>query len=318
MFVRALFAVLLAVTALTVAAPAEACACGIALEAQVARERALVVDGDGREDIIVSLDLAADPGGRAAVVFPVPADPEVGAVEGGDPLDYLDTATAPRAAASDDEDGATAGAAPGGGVDVIGREEVGGYDVTRLRADDPSALNDWLDENGYELPDGATPILKTYVQQKWRYVAIRLAPEAEGRLKPLRISFAAEELVYPMRLTQLGDESVDLTLYVLADGAGGVDGAYVPYSGSVDDLSPRPPEGLADLFAEGNHVTRLSIGGAPSTFTSDLVITVGAATTVPKQDDDGFPWWGWALIAFGVVDTVVVGLVLRNRRRAQN
>ena len=171
------------------AGPARACGCGIALEANVTDERALVVDTPDRERIVLSLDLTSDGGGRAAVVLPVPGDPDVAAIERGDPLAYLDVATAPPAGSG--AVGAASGeGASASGVDVIGRETVGGYDVSRLASGDPRALDRWLDANGYTLPGGAQPILSDYVDDGWRFVAIRLAPKAEGRLKPLAVSFA--------------------------------------------------------------------------------------------------------------------------------
>ena len=146
-------ALLLCVTGLALAAStAQACACGIALDATVSRERALVIDGGDSEQIVLSLDLQSDTAGRSAIVLPVPADPEVEAIGGGDPLAYLDVATAPVAAAGGGDKGVGAASGPGAGVDVIGRDEIGGYDVSRLRADDAGALDAWLDDNGYTLP----------------------------------------------------------------------------------------------------------------------------------------------------------------------
>ncbi len=264
------------------AGPAQACGCGIALESSVSDERALVVDNPGHERIVLSLDLAGDPGGRPAVVLPVPGVPEVEAIEHGDPLAYLDTAT------TEVEPGAVGGGAPdesaASPVDVIGRETVGGYDVARLASGEAGALNAWLRRNGYALPDGAEPILADYVDRGWRFVAIRLAQGEEGRLKPLDVSFATDAPVYPMRLEQLASSPVDLTLYTLADGARTVEGLRTAYAGSVADLSPPPPPELADLFAEGSEVTRLeATGAAPATFTDDLAIVPVATTPVEER-----------------------------------
>ena len=63
------------------APPAGACACGIAIEASVIEESALVIEGPGSERIILSLDLTSDGGRRAAVVLPVPGVPAVEAVD---------------------------------------------------------------------------------------------------------------------------------------------------------------------------------------------------------------------------------------------
>ena len=253
------------------AGPAQACGCGIALESSVSDERALVVETPGNERIILSLDLAGDPGGRPAVVLPVPGVPEVEAIEHGDPLAYLDAATTQLD--TDAVGGAALDGTAAAPVDVIGRETVGGYDVARLASGDSAALDRWLRRNGYSLPDGAEPILADYVDQGWRFVAIRLAAGEEGRLKPLDVSFATDSPVYPMRLEQLASTPVDLTLYVLADGPRTVDGLQTAYEGSVSGLDPPPPPELADLFAQGSQITRLEASGvSPAAFTDDLAI----------------------------------------------
>jgi hypothetical protein len=300
--VKALWLGLLAATVLLVAAPAGACGCGVALDAAVTRERALIVDRQGREEIIASFDLQSEGAGRAAIVIPVPADPEVEEIAQGDPLTYLDIATAPEP-----ESGGGADTAAAGAVDVIGRDVIGGYDVARLRADDSDALDGWLDENGYTLPDGAEPILAGYVEDGWRYyVAIRLAPYAQGALKPLRIAFDTDELVYPMRLNQLATAPLDLTLYVLSGDERLIDGLDVAWSGSVDELEPDPPAELEPIFAAGTHLTKLTATGAdPASFAEDYVFGNSAGGEDP-------PWWG-PLLAIGFALTGV-GLLFVSRR----
>ena len=280
-----------------------------------------MIERPGGEQLILSLDLASDGSTRPAVVLPVPGVPEVAAIERGDPLAYLDQATAPEP---------TTGAAPGGGedtagappVDVIGREEVGGYDVARLASGDAAALDRWLDQNGYLLPTGADEILAEYVDEGWRFVAIRLAREAEGRLKPLVVSFDTDELVYPMRLAQLGDAPVNLTLYTLADGPRQVASLAPVWEGEVAELSPPPPAELAEIFGEGGYLTRLEGNGLdPAAFTADLVAEPAALsgleagqTAVPTDDGDGgVPTGGViAIIAAGLA--FALGLSLLTRR----
>ena len=276
-------------------APAGACACGIAIEATVSDEQALVIEGDGTEEIVLSLDLVSDGPEPPAVILPVPGEPGVAAIEKGDPLAYLDQATALAqavgAAPGGGEDGATAEA-----VDVIGREEIGGYDVSRLSAADPRALEAWLADNGYQPPPGSEPIFAEYVEEGWSYVAIRLAESAEGALKPLRVTFPTEEFVYPMRLAQLGTVPVDLTVYVLADGERTVSELATAFDGPLSELDPQPPPELAELFAQGTYVSKLqALGADPSAFTSDLAIepapgagpAVGAAGVSGGDADRG-------------------------------
>lgn len=312
--------------------PADACGCGVAIEAEVNDETGLVVAKPGSEEIILSLDLSSQSDERAAVVLPVPGVPEVAAIDKGDPLAYLDEATQPpvEVGSAGGGDGATAGAAPP--VEVIGREEIGGYDVTRLASSDRQALDTWLDENGYKVPDGAEPIFASYIRQGWKFVAIRLAPGSDGRLKPLRVSFKTDIPIYPMRLSQLSTRPIDLTLYTLADAQRQVEGLDTVFSGPVTSLDPPPPPELADLFAEGSYVTRMQVSGAaPETFDTDLVIeplteadAAAAADDVapvteaaaPDDSDDG-PQGVWQTLA---VFAVVIGgwtliSLLRRRRR---
>jgi hypothetical protein len=226
----------------------------------------------------------------------------------GDPLAYLDRATARPATAGAGDDLDTARAQPG--VDVIGREEVGGYDVSRLRAGDPRELAAWLHDNGYVLPAGAAPILADYVRAGWRYVAIRLAPGSAGRLRPLRIAFPSRRAVYPMRLTQLGSEPVNLTLYVLASGRRATPGLSTAWKGRVSELPERPPPELRRLIPEGAYLTKLVAEGvAPRRFTRDLTL---AATRSPGARDDGgggIRWW--EITGLALLGLVAAGALAR-------
>ncbi len=151
----------------SVASPAWACGCGAYVPdhpgASVADERALIAWDGATENILMSLSVAGS-SDKAAWVMPVPSaaritlgDPEV--------FEELGRLTAPRveyrdswwptfpwliwAGAAPD----TAGA-PGGAVDVLGRQRLGPFDVTRLAANDPTALATWLTDNGFPHPDG--------------------------------------------------------------------------------------------------------------------------------------------------------------------
>jgi hypothetical protein len=318
----AALAALAGAAALWLARPADACGCGVAIEATVNQESALVIEEPGREQIVLSLDLASDGDQRAAVVLPVPGVPTVDAIEHGDPLAYLDQATQPPPSVGSAGGGETA---PAPRVDVIDRETIGGYDVARLGAGDAGALNRWLNENGYTLPAGAEPILDDYVAQGWHFVAIRLAPQTDGRLKPLEVSFPADQYVYPMKLEQLATVPLDLTLFTLADGPRQVAGLETIWDGSVDELSPPPPPTLGEIFGQGGYVTRLEATGAdPAQFTADLQIEPTAAastpapaavaTAPPTEGDDGISTEALiAIIAAGLA--FALGLVLLTRPR---
>lgn len=300
--VAALAAVLVAF-----ARPAGACACGIAFDASVAQEQALLTLKDGRESIVLSLDLAdpraaAGADRRAAVVLPVPATPTVTAVRGDqvDVFGQLARATMPlpgESSGSGDGDGATAGAAPG--VKLLSRERVGGYDVSRLRAGDAGALQRWLDGHGYRTPAAAQPILRRYVAERWAFVAIRLAPGSVGAgtraLRPLRISFASERIVYPLRLSRLSQRPVTAVLYVVGEHRVLAKGFDTHHAGLVDELSPAPTPAVRRLL-DGRYVTKLQISGrTPSSIHDDVVVRQApsdrlfrATADYPFESEAGF------------------------------
>ncbi|MET9619414.1 DUF2330 domain-containing protein [Streptomyces sp. NPDC006464] len=273
-----ILATLLALLALqlgSLVAPAYACGCGAMIPDRTQRigvdRETSAVRWDGRTEQIVMRFTVRGTAERAAWIMPVPGRADVTLGDGA-LFDVLDRITRPEHRerhyfwprgddwpfAGGDTDGAAA-APPGAGADVgvVGRERLGPFDVARLTATDPQALSGWLKENGFELSDRLATELEPYVERKWEYVAVRLAPQERGtalhgRLDPLRISFASDRLVYPMRLSRLAQSPQSLGLYVLADhrmeprtDIGGRP-PEVRFAGAVEPEGP-----LADLAGPG-------------------------------------------------------------------
>ncbi|MFI9149334.1 DUF2330 domain-containing protein [Streptomyces sp. NPDC053367] len=370
-------------------APAYACGCGAMLpdagqRVQVDREESVVRwdgeaagDGDregagGREQILMRLTVGGD-ARRAAWIMPVP---HRATVRLGDPgiFDELASATAPVHRDrhyfwpregdwpfDSPTSGDTAGAPPRAdaaapGVGVVGRQRLGPFDVARLTATDPDALEGWLRENGFSLPDRLRVALRPYVELGWEYVAIRLAPEVTGTpsaspspapsppspygapsggvlggaLDPLHISFAAEEPVYPMRLSRLAAAPQSLALYVLAGhrmeprSRIGGERPRVTFAGRLDPAGPGP---LARLAQGTPYLTAITQEfPEPSRISGDHELTRAAADTPYRQviHDDrlltvgGVPVW-LLTVGTGLVlatGTAVVVFRARGRRRA--
>ncbi|MFJ6718277.1 DUF2330 domain-containing protein [Streptomyces sp. NPDC091259] len=221
--------------------PAYACGCGAMIpdgfsRIGVARETS-VLRWDGRiEQIVMRFRVEGD-ARKAAWIMPVPgrATVELGKAELFTDLGRLTVPERrtrgyfwprehdwPFSSGSGDGVGA---AMPGAGappVGVVGRERLGDFDVARLTATDPDALRRWLEANGFTMPAGLSAELRPYVDQKWEYVAVRLAPRDRtkalgGDLDPLRIRFDSDRLVYPMRLSRMAKTPQSLGLYVLAE-----------------------------------------------------------------------------------------------------
>ncbi|MFV5991019.1 DUF2330 domain-containing protein [Streptomyces sp. NPDC056231] len=343
--------------------PAYACGCGAMVpgkDAHVTVDRETSVVGwDGRtEQIVMRLTVRGD-APEAAWIMPVP---HRASVELGDQALFseLETLTAPVLATrhyfwprsgdwpfADSGDGVDAAAPPSAAgappVGVVGRERLGPFDVARLTATDPEALQTWLRRNGFELPDRLATALQPYVDRKWEYVAVRLAPREKGalllgELDPLRLSFASERLVYPMRLSKLAATPQSLGLYVLAAhrmepaGAIGGEAPRVTYAGKVDPAASTASS--ANFTATG--AIRELAGGKPVFVTAieqsfphperidgDHELRAGAADTPYRTMTyrnelltvAGVPAWLLALLGVVLVAAVAGLLGVRARRR---
>lgn len=225
-------------------APAWACGCGAMVpgderRVSVGREESVVRWDGVREQIVMRLTVGGD-AERVAWIMPVPRR---ATVRLGDPelFDELHDVTAPVHRERHHfwpQDGdwplvtgdGTAGGRPPSRlgdpppVDVVGRQRLGPFDVARLTATDPAALDRWLDGNDFTLPPGLTGALRPYVEKRWEYVAVKLTPQTTsatptaltGTLDPLHLTFRTDEPVYPMRLSRLADTPQSLGLYILA------------------------------------------------------------------------------------------------------
>jgi Uncharacterized protein conserved in bacteria (DUF2330) len=236
----------------SVAAPAWACGCGAYIPdragASVVDERALVTWDGTREDILMSFNITGS-SDMAAWVMPVPSAAQV-SLGDAEVFEELSRITAPRIEYRDSwwptftwlfaaSPNTADTAAPGGAVDVLGRQRIGPFDVTRLAADDATALAQWLADKGFPHPDGLDANLAPYIADRWEIVAIQLAPAEAGEsltgdLQPLRLSFQSDTVVYPMRLSRSATTPQTVDLYVLADHR--MDPKAVPVAGRQPSL----------------------------------------------------------------------------------
>ncbi|MFE0577065.1 DUF2330 domain-containing protein [Streptomyces sp. NPDC058874] len=332
--------------------PAYACGCGAMIpdgRSRIGVERETsVVHWDGRTEQIVMRFTVGGNAQRAAWIMPVPgrATVELG---DGEVFDTLRDLTRPEhrtrryfwprdgdwpfARTTSDGAGAPApGAAPP--VGVVGREQLGDFDVARLTATDPAALKNWLENNGFQLPDRLTTEVTPYVDQHWEYVAIRLAPRGgpdrvlRGDLDPLRIRFDSGRPVYPMRLSRMAKTPQSLSLYVLADhrmepvASIGGDAPKVTFAGTVEpeagpltaltDGKPMFLTAIEQEFPEpgridADHELRATPKDTPyrRVVHHDELLTVGS----------GIPVWLLTVAAAAAALAATVHARIRGRRR---
>lgn len=162
-------------------------------------QRAVIFYDDGIEDLILQTKYekgAAD----FAWVVPVPDYPEVDEADAEifEELYYLTLPTNRHSEFLDHNYQASLPRGGSSGVKLWERKKVGLYDVSILSATDPSALINWLNENGYKFPEAAGEIVDFYIAKDWYFVAMRLEAE-EQEAEPANFVIPADK-TFMMRL----------------------------------------------------------------------------------------------------------------------
>ncbi|MFD8637925.1 DUF2330 domain-containing protein [Streptomyces sp. NPDC059533] len=350
--IAALLLALLATQLGSLISPAYACGCGAMVpygQSRIGVDRETsAVRWDGRTEQIVMRFVVRGDADRAAWIMPVPGRATV-RLGDGRLFDELAEQTRPQhrtrhyfwprnkdwpfSSSQGDAVGAAPPTARAPGVGVVGREQLGDFDVARLTATDPDALKNWLESNGFTLPDRLATEVKPYVDQKWEYVAVRLAPrepgkKLSGQLDPLRIGFDSDRLVYPMRLSRMAKTPQSLGLYVLAEhrmepvsriGGSAPEvtfaGTVTPAGGRLAELTGGKPVFLTAIDQEFPEPGRIDADHelrATATDTAyrrtvyhDELLTVGG----------GVPVWLLTVSAALVLLAVPGVIVIRRRRR---
>ncbi len=179
-----------------------------------------------------------------AVVVPVPSFIKKDQISVVDPktIDHLDAYTAPRLVEYFDEDpcaprvvAQTASSFMAGapmsralpappryvGVKVEAQYDVAEYDVSILSADQSDGLIHWLTDNGYKIPQGAEPVIGSYIKQKMHFFVAKVNIErmqqiGHGYLQPLQVRYETAKFMLPLRLgTVNANGPQDLIVYAL-------------------------------------------------------------------------------------------------------
>ncbi|MGK2865480.1 MAG: DUF2330 domain-containing protein [Mycobacterium sp.] len=304
----AVLVLLLAALTTSIAAPAWACGCGAYIPdragAAVVDERALIAWDGSTEDILMSFGVSGS-SDRAAWVMPVPSAARVTLGDNA-VFDDLAALTAPRVEYRDNWwptfswlDGSAggapeaSGARPPGGVSVLATQRIGPFEVTRLTGDSTAALAAWLGDHGFPQPARLDENLAPYVEQGWEIVAIQLAPESgatlTGALQPLRLTFASDTVVYPMRLSRSATVPQSVELSVLAEHR--MEPSVVPIPGSAPTLryagrldTAQVSEALAPYTESGAFLTSWTdFIGEPAQIDHDYVFTQADTDTTYQQ-----------------------------------
>jgi hypothetical protein len=158
---------------------------------------------------------------------------------------------------------ASPSAAGGGfGVTIEAQFKVGEYEIVILSAKDSGGLDGWLKANKYNIPQGAEPVLRPYVQAGTKFFVAKVDAKKvkfEGDkaiLSPLRFHYDTQDFSLPVRLGLLNANGPqDLIVHVLAKGqryeVANYKNVTIPTNIKVDDdVKDRFAEFYAALFDE--------------------------------------------------------------------
>ncbi|MEZ4359687.1 MAG: DUF2330 domain-containing protein [Kofleriaceae bacterium] len=109
------------------------------------------------------------------------------------------------------------------GVKVEAKFAVGEYQIVILSAKDSTGLDTWLRQEKYQIPAGAEPLLRPYVEAGSKFFVAKVDPQKvkfeDGRvaLSPLRFHYDSEEFALPIRLGLANSSGTqDLIVSILA------------------------------------------------------------------------------------------------------
>lgn len=122
----------------------------------------------------------------------------------------------------DSADGGDTGSDGTGGVVVLDSGQAGPYDYHVVEAApgaETGALFSWLDDNGYEQPEMAEPLVDYYSAIGFKFVAIRLQKDQPtGAIRPLRLRYESPTYAcVPLRLTSIAaGNDMPITVWIFA------------------------------------------------------------------------------------------------------
>ena len=111
------------------------------------------------------------------------------------------------------------------GVTIEAQFTVGEYQIVILSAKDSTGLDTWLRRGKYNIPKGAEPLLRPYVESGSKFFVAKVDPKkvqfVDGRaeLSPLRFHYDSDQFELPIRLGLANSSGTqDLIVSILAPG----------------------------------------------------------------------------------------------------
>ena len=183
------------------------------------------------------------------------------------------------------------------GVEVIEQRDVGEYTATTLTATDSTALNEWLEDNGYEITQAKQDILDTYIEDGTAFfVALKInIAEAEtdsnglllGELDPMQFTFSSSDVMLPLRLmADTSGDIFDLLIYTISQNQLYVPGAELQFARKVTARDIKDAPSLDKYNPQGLWLSRNSVSLDVSRVEKDLTFFKTPADVVVEVGDE--------------------------------
>jgi hypothetical protein len=107
------------------------------------------------------------------------------------------------------------------GVTIEAQYTIGEYDILILSAQESSGLETWLRQNGYRIPNGASPVIASYLRQNMRFFVARVNLQEQAKLgftylRPIQVAYESPKFMLPIRLGMVNASGPqDLFVYAL-------------------------------------------------------------------------------------------------------
>lgn len=107
------------------------------------------------------------------------------------------------------------------GVKIEASYSIGEYDILILSAEQSSGLVTWLEQNDYRIPDGAEPVINSYLKQGMRFFVAKVNLETQAKLgfshlRPIQVAYESPKFMLPIRLGMVNaDGPQELFIYTL-------------------------------------------------------------------------------------------------------
>ena len=106
-----------------------------------------------------------------------------------------------------------------GYVNVLAEGKTGPYNYQVVESNKADILVAWLNENDYEQPPEALPLIEHYVAKEMKFVAVKLQPDkVAGDVAPIILDFVEQSPCIPLVLTSVAAEpDMPVKAYVLGE-----------------------------------------------------------------------------------------------------